>query len=492
MRIAPLLAILLTLLASAAWAAPLRLHPDNPRYFLLNDQSAILLTSAEHYGAVLNLDFDYLTYLDALQAKGFNYTRIFSGAYREIPGAFNIQRNTLAPLPGRYVCPWARSSEPGYDQGGNKFDLDQWDPAYFDRLKDFIGQAGRRGIVVELVFFCPNYPRKNEPVNLLWKASPLNAVNNINGIGTCDSQKAHTLENGNLLAAQETMTRKIVTELNGFDNLFYEICNEPYFGGVTLEWQAHIAGVIAETEKSLPNKHLIAQNFANHYQKIENLNPLVSIINFHYARPNAVTDNLHLGRLLGDDETGFRGSAPEPYRVEAWQFLMAGGGLFNNLDYTFTVQSPEGRDTTNKAPGSNTLEMHDQLGHLRTFTDRLEFVNMRPAGGPFNPEPPRGVTVHALALGDRTLAAYFATQLDKAGKPITFESNPEEEKAAGAQPAAYLQTTLDLPQGNWRAEWISPLTGETIHTETINSPGGRRPLTIPPFARDIALHLERQ
>ena len=37
---------------------------------------------------------------------------------------------------------------------------------------------------------------------------------------------------------QEAFVRKVVTELNGFDNLYYEICNEPYFGGVTLEWQA--------------------------------------------------------------------------------------------------------------------------------------------------------------------------------------------------------------------------------------------------------------
>ena len=37
------------------------------------------------------------------------------------------------------------------------------------------------------------------------------------------------------------MTRKIVTELNGFDNLYFEVANEPYFGGITLEWQHHVA-----------------------------------------------------------------------------------------------------------------------------------------------------------------------------------------------------------------------------------------------------------
>ncbi len=40
------------------------------------------------------------------------------------------------------------------------------------------------------------------------------------------------------------MTKKIVTELNEFDNLYYEICNEPYFGGVTMDWQHRIVETI--------------------------------------------------------------------------------------------------------------------------------------------------------------------------------------------------------------------------------------------------------
>ena len=62
--------------------------------------------------------------------------------------AFNIADNTLGPTAERFICPWARSDQPGYANGGNKFDLNQWDPAYFARLKDFVAKAGDRGIVV--------------------------------------------------------------------------------------------------------------------------------------------------------------------------------------------------------------------------------------------------------------------------------------------------------------------------------------------------------
>ncbi len=77
--------------------APIALHPDNPHYFLFRGKPTILVTSGEHYGAVLNLDFDFIPYLDELASHGFNQTRTFSGTYREVPGSFRIQHNTLAP-----------------------------------------------------------------------------------------------------------------------------------------------------------------------------------------------------------------------------------------------------------------------------------------------------------------------------------------------------------------------------------------------------------
>ena len=120
---------------------PIQLHPENPHYFLWRGKSTVLITSTEHYGGVLNRAFNYRKYFETLESLGFNLTRTFSGAYCEPFGAFNIQNNTLAPAKGQLICPWARSEQPGYANGGNKFDLTRWDPAYFQRLKDFVGEA---------------------------------------------------------------------------------------------------------------------------------------------------------------------------------------------------------------------------------------------------------------------------------------------------------------------------------------------------------------
>ena len=58
--------ILLPSVAMSGLAAeqPIRLHPDNPHYFWFRGKPVVLITAGEHYGAVLNLDFNYVRYLE--------------------------------------------------------------------------------------------------------------------------------------------------------------------------------------------------------------------------------------------------------------------------------------------------------------------------------------------------------------------------------------------------------------------------------------------
>jgi hypothetical protein len=450
---------LLTAAPSAA-EEPLRLHPENPHYLLFRGEPAVLVTSGEHYGAVLNLDFDYRPYVDELESHGLNQTRTFSGAYCEPPGAFNIEGNTLAPAEGRLICPWARSTTRGYAGGGARFDLTQWDEAYFRRLKDFVAQAGRRGIVVELVLFCPFY--KDE----MWNLSPMKAENNVNGVGRMPRTEVYTLEHPELLAVQEAMVRKIVRELNEFDNLYYEVCNEPYFGGVTREWQDRIIRTIVETEETLPHKHLIAQNIANGSQKIENPNPAVSIFNFHYATPpTAVTVNYGLNRVIGDDETGFKGSDDVTYRREGWEFLLAGGGVYSNLDYSFTPENEDG-SATPQAPGGGGEELRKQLGILKDFLHSFDFIRMKPDNRVIRGGVPKNARAWALVEPGKAYAIYLN---------------------AGGQ----ANLTLALPAGAYDAEWLNTKTGEIDHREQVVHAGGQRTVSSPPYGEDIALRIKR-
>ncbi len=401
------------LLAPARAAAPLALHPDNPHYFLFRGQPTIIITSAEHYGAILNLDFDYKAYLAELAARGLNNTRAFTGAYFEPQGAFNIAENTLAPADGRYIGPWPRTALPGASHGRFKFDLTKWNDAYFARLRDFVRHAGANAVIVEMTLFCPFY---EDPQ---WKLSPMNSSNNVNGLGAVSRTNVYTLDqHGGLLPIQEALVRKIVLELNQFDNLYYEICNEPYFGGVTLDWQRRIADVIVETERRLPNKHLISQNIANGAQRVQNPHPAVSIFNFHYASPpDAVAMNYHLNKVIGDNETGFRGTNDLPYRREAWEFILAGGGLFNNLDYSFTARHPRGTFVNYPAnqPGNGSPAFREQMRALRDFIHKFDFLRMRPDTAFIKGGVPPGSSVRALVETNRAWAIYLGPAAPSVG-----------------------------------------------------------------------------
>jgi len=463
MRIITSLCLYLLLAVSTGLAAgPIKLHPTNPHYFEWRGKPTVLITSAEHYGAVLNHDFNYYLYLQTLQKDGLNLTRVFSGAYCEPAGAFNITSNMLAPLAGKFLTPWARSGTPGYANGGNKFDLNQWDPLYFLRLKDFMREADQRGVVVEFTLFCPFY--KDD----MWALSPMNAANNINGIGSVNHTNVYTLDkHEGLLAVQEAMVRKLVTELKDCDNLMWEICNEPYFGGVTMEWQHHIADVIVDAEKNFKRKHLITQNIANGKQKIEKPHPAVSVFNFHYATPpETVGLNYGLNKVIGDNETGFKKNADDHYRMEGWEFILAGGALYNNLDYSFAVGHEDGTFAyPDKTPGGGNPGFRKQMGVLREFIHRFDFVRMHPDKSFIKSELPQGARVQALAEPGKQYALYL--------------------KGDG-----FGTLTLDLPKGRYQVRWTEVFTGSPGEPTVINHPGGVLHLRVPTLATEFALAIK--
>ena len=479
------LLVLLTL-SSQAQKRPISLHPENGHYFLFRGQPTILLTSAEHYGAVLNLDFDYIPYLKELQSKDLNYTRIFVGSYVELPGAFKIMHNTLAPLPGRVIVPWARSATSGYHHGGNKFDLDKWDKNYFKRLKDFVKEAGDRGIVVEVTFFSSLYTDDG------WNASPLHSKNNINGLPPLAREHVHTLDNGVLLVHQEKMVRKIVRELRKFDNVFFEIQNEPWTDhpvsdGIVVQtdtaaptwhnradiasadamaWQERIASfIVSEEAKLKPSKrHLIAQNVANFRHKIQEPNPAVSIFNFHYALPEAVTLNYGLNKVIGFDESGFAGPWNVTYRQHAWRFILAGGGLFNNLDYSFSPTHEDGTGTPS-APGGGSAALREQLSVLKSFITSFNFLALRP--------------------DDRIIKEI------KNGKAFALVARDQTEYALYIEGGPQTELLLELRPGTYEAEWINTLHGNTAKAETFRHAGGTKLLLSPDYATDTGLRIMR-
>ncbi len=444
-----LIAMLLAIAANAAEV--IRIHPENPRYFEWRGQPMVLVAAGEHYGAVINPDFDYHRYLRTIAADGLNHTRVFLGSYVEWPQAFGITDNPLAPATGCFLAPWARSAIPGYSLGGNKFDLDHWDEAYFARLHAYLDEADRLGIVVEAVLFF---------VGPGWEHLPMNPRNNVNATDDVGAMRYLTLDNGNLLARQETYARKLVHELNRHGNVLINLCNEPWFYNQdrpgfaaqppagTKAWIQRIAQWVRDEESRLPNRHVLCVDISNQGTVItpDDLTrffPQVDGFNVHYdANADSLTLNPSLPRYLAFNETGFNGMSDEAYRVQGWRYLLAGGAVYSHLDFSFTAGYEDGTATpvftgTYNAGGSPALRR--QLKVLLDFMRSIPFVQMR-----------RDDSV-VVGGADSWIA------LAQPGVAWAFWFPGEGPITPG----------LALPPGWYRAEWVDILTGgvTTLHYE---------------------------
>jgi hypothetical protein len=268
-----------------------------------------------------------------------------------------------------------------------------------------------------------------------------------------------------LLAAQDAVVRKIVAELKDFDNLYYEVCNEPYFGGVTTDWHDHIAATIVEAEKNFSAKHLISHNVANGRAKVENPNPAISIFNFHYCYPpDTVEMNYHLNKVIGENETGFRGKDDVLYRTEGWDFIIAGGALYNNLDYSFTAKHPRGDFLDYSSPGGGSPALRKQLKILKDFIESFDFIKMSPDNSVIKSGVPDKATARALAQKGKAYAIYIK---------------------GGTQ----AKLTLEVPTGKYRAEWLNTHTGNIDKSEDDQHSGGELKLFSPIYTEDIALRI---
>ena len=481
--------LMVSLGVAAGLAEPIGTHPVNPHYFVFHGQPTILITSAEHYGAVINGAFDYVRYLDTLKAHGLNYTRFYAGAMLEPVGKF-ITGNTLGVKPRDMVLPWARSESPGYVLGGNRFDLDRWNDAYFARLKDFLTQAAKRGIVVEICFF-------NSQYSDTWPISPLYFENNVQGEGRCDWRDAQTLKHADVVRREDDYVRKITQEVNAFDNVVLEICDEPASIGTGVKlagpWVSHLIDTIVQTEHALPQKHLVAQEVEGPFGGAMDFSadPRLTLIVSQYLwgrEPDetggemgglkALEYKYGLNKPIELNETDYypiwyRAGRVAASRVEAWEFLVGGGAGFNQLNGLFTPENPAGAGEENE-------RLLNQLEVLKKFLYSFDFVKMR-RDREFVADGLGGAETHYQALSEpgQQYALYIHHGTDRRGS-YKIEPGKFQEKLS-----------VRLPAGRYRAEWIDPEHGAVIHGESFTHGGGPKELQTPVYAVDIALRLKR-
>ncbi len=241
---------------------PLKPHPTNPRYFTDVSGKAVYLTGSHVWNNLPDIGpsdpppaFDFDAYLDFLRRHNHNFIRLWR--LEEVAWDTRLQPNDVDQAAMNNVAPhpWKRTGPGNALDGKPKFNLEEFDPAYFERLRSRVSAAGDRSIYVSVMLF--------QGANS-WKDHPFHAANNVNSIdGDADGDgrgvETHMLKTPAVTALQERYMRKVLDTLNDLDNVLYEISNES--GAYSTEWQYHMIRFIKEYEKKKPKQHAVGMTF---------------------------------------------------------------------------------------------------------------------------------------------------------------------------------------------------------------------------------------
>ena len=221
---------------------PLTVSAANPRYFTpaagdAAGRTAVYLTGSHiwsnlHDGmgpgngcAETPERFDYDAYLDFLAEHGHNFIRLWRWEQFKSQAAGGDFHLCMTPQP------WPRTGPGAARDGKPRFDLDRFDEAFFERLRDRVVAAGRRGIYVAVMFF-DGWALHLSPAPDHVEGHPFHTANNVNevGIGSILDYQVLPLD-PRVQALQEAYIRKVVDTLHDLPNLLWEVANESSGGG---------------------------------------------------------------------------------------------------------------------------------------------------------------------------------------------------------------------------------------------------------------------
>jgi len=222
---------------------PLIVSKTNPRYFAVKDdergERAVYLTGSHIWnnfqdglGAgkdapateAENTDFD--AYLQLLRDHHHNFIRLWRWEqFKSNAGVASDFHLNMSPQP------WLRTGPGKAKDGQSKFDLTQFNEAYFDRLRERVRAAGEQGIYVDVMLF-DGWGLHLSPAPDNIEGHPFFAENNINGISIKSILDHQVLPlDKSVQELQETYIKKVLDTVYDLPNVLFEVSNESSGGG---------------------------------------------------------------------------------------------------------------------------------------------------------------------------------------------------------------------------------------------------------------------
>ncbi len=131
---------------------------------------------------------------------------------------------------------WANSLTPYQGSRGSKYNIEQSSDAFYRRLANFVAEADRQGIVVQVCLFDVNALEtgSDDPREQRWVKFPLNRANNRNGYlasrakyFTTDAQCGADKDRCVWSKVHSVMIDKVTEAIGNYGNVIYEVMNEP-------------------------------------------------------------------------------------------------------------------------------------------------------------------------------------------------------------------------------------------------------------------------
>jgi hypothetical protein len=448
--------------SGTAARGPLRVHPENPRYFTDGSGKAVYLTGAHTWNNLVDMGpsdppeaFDYDAYLNFLDSHGHNFIRLWAWDSVTWDARANRESSTnrvnlVAPQP------WLRSGKSAALDGKPKFDLQRFNEAYFQRLRERTAAAGRRGLYVSIMLFegwglmHANRGRP-APAGWAWRGHPFHPDNNSSGInadpdGDGQNIQVHSLAQPAINAIQAAYIHKVIDTVNDLDNVLYEVINE----GGEKEWDGWVVKTIREYERTKPKQHPIGIT-GHGAERLDSM--LASPADWispgrrdGYGEDPPAWDGKQKVSLLDTDHVWGLGGNP----AWAWKaFLRGHNPLF---------MDPYDNAILAKGKASDWEPLRKSLGVTRRLAQRVNLAAMAPAGE-------LASTKYCLAEPG---AAYIVYLPDGEGVDLDLSGT----------------------KNGFRTEWIHPLDGTATPGQPIT--GGARRSLKSPLAGPAVLYLQAE
>ncbi|HEX4955061.1 MAG TPA: hypothetical protein VF017_16855 [Thermoanaerobaculia bacterium] len=430
----------------------------NGRWLTYDGQTNVYLVGFDTQELAADPSIDYIAALNTMQQNRINKVRIWLYCY----------------FGESFLHPWT------FNATTRTFNLDQWNSAYWTRLRAFVQAAQARDIVVEVSVFAPNNLDSsagwNGAIGGIPMANAWNKVFNTSGAFTANAnghfmpqffdlnyQEAVGLETRRLRDVQQALLDKAVAEIGSFDNVIFEACNEfplkiASIGDAGVRsWHHTWLDRLNSTTPRLVTCHA-QQGWGANTTGIDHCwsRASVDILNFHfYTYGPGTISNLLLGaqtrgKVLSNNESG-------NYRVAT----AAQGGLDGNTRFAWAMLLSGGyfgmyEDDSSLIGDASWNAAAQRLRALRDIAEAVEFAKMSPvdtAGNDYDVLATAGPTStnwQVLAKPGERYLAYFWN-------------------AAGTATATAAQLTV--PAGTYTYRWYDVRNGAQRATGTVTSNG---------------------